>query len=166
LDFDGFAIGGSLGKSKEDMYKILEWVIPYLPKEKPRHLLGIGVVEDIFESVERGIDLFDCVSPTRIARSGYAHIRPLLGTKKNKFRYRLTANNYRMDNRSLDPNCKCKVCNMYSRAYIHHLLKTEELLGYNLISYHNLFFMLELMREIREAIRNGIFRKIRKEWMG
>ena len=166
LDFDGFAIGGSLGKSKEDMYKILEWVIPYLPKEKPRHLLGIGVVEDIFESVERGIDLFDCVSPTRIARSGYAHIRPPLGTKKNKFRYRLTANKYQMDNRSLDPNCKCKVCNMYSRAYIHHLLKTEELLGYNLISFHNLFFMLELMREIREAIRKGIFEKIKKEWMG
>ncbi|MFW6149846.1 MAG: tRNA guanosine(34) transglycosylase Tgt [Atribacterota bacterium] len=166
LDFDSFAIGGSLGKSKEHMHSVLNWVIPHLPKNKPRHLLGIGVVEDIFESVERGIDLFDCVSPTRIARSGYAHIRPPLGTKKNKYRYKLTAIKYRMDDQPLDPNCKCKVCKGYSRAYIQHLLKTEEIVGYNLISFHNVYFMLELMREIREAIKTRTLQKLKKKWMG
>jgi len=166
LPFDGFAIGGSLGKSKQDMYHVLDWVIPHLPDVKPRHLLGIGVVEDIFASVERGIDLFDCVSPTRIARSGFAHLRPPIGTKKNKFRYKLKSSRYITDTKPIDPNCSCKVCTQYSRAYVYHLLKTEELLGYTLISYHNLFFMLELMREIRQAIQEGTFVTLKKTWMG
>jgi len=163
--FDSYAIGGSLGKSKEHMYKILDWVIPYLPGNKTRHLLGIGVVEDIFESVERGVDLFDCVSPTRIARSGYSYMRPPNGTKKNKYRYKLTARKYRIDDRPLDPNCNCKVCTRYSRAYINHLIKTEELVGYNLISFHNVYFILQLMKEIREAIYTGNLQKLKKEWM-
>lgn len=166
LGFDGFAIGGSLGKSKRDMHRILEWVIPQLPDDKPRHLLGIGVVEDIFESVDRGVDLFDCVSPTRIARSGYAYVRPPLGNKKNKYRYKLTVRTHQIDERPLDPNCECKICQKYSRSYIHHLLKTEELVGYNLISFHNVYFMLQMMREIREAIKGGYFQKLKKEWMG
>lgn len=166
LDFDGYAIGGSLGKSKKDMHNVLEWVIPYLPEKKPRHLLGIGVVEDIFESVERGIDLFDCVSPTRIARSGFAHIRPPLGTKNNKFRYKLVSIKNSTDNKPLDPNCKCNVCSNYSRAYISHLIKTEEIVGFNLISFHNVYFMLQLMREIRVAIISGNFKKLKKEWIG
>ena len=165
LDFDGFAIGGSLGKSKKDMHHVLEWVIPLLTYNKPRHLLGIGVVEDIFEGVERGIDLFDCVSPTRLARSGYAHLNPPLGTKKNKYRYKLKSITYRSDNRALDPNCNCKVCQQYSRAYVHHLLRTEELLGYTLISYHNLYFMLQLMKDIREAIENEAFNDLKKTWL-
>jgi queuine tRNA-ribosyltransferase/7-cyano-7-deazaguanine tRNA-ribosyltransferase len=166
LDFDGYAIGGSLGKSKKDMYNILDWVIPFLPGDKPRHLLGIGVVEDIFESVERGVDLFDCVSPTRNARSGYSHIAPPLGTKKNKFRIKISSIRYRTDQQPLDPNCKCKVCKNYSRAYINHLLKTYELLGYNLISYHNLFFMLDLMRKIRCSINDNSFMVLKKKWLG
>ncbi len=165
LNFDSYAIGGSLGKSKQDMYNIIEWVIPYLSEEKPRHLLGIGVVEDIFESVERGIDLFDCVSPTRIARSGYAHIRPPLGTKKNKYRLKLFSIRNSMDDQPLDPNCSCNVCKNYSRAYIYHLLKTEELFGYTLMSFHNVYFMLELMKEIREAIDENRFQDLKKEWM-
>jgi len=165
LDFDGFAIGGSLGKSKNDMHNVLDWVIPNLTENKPRHLLGIGVVEDIFESVERGVDLFDCVGPTRLARSGFVYIRPPLGTKKNKYRYKIKSQKYKLDDQSLDPNCKCKVCKNYSRAYIYHLLKTEELLGYNLMSYHNVHFMLQLMREIRAAIHEGRFQKLKKEWM-
>ena len=165
LDFDSYAIGGSLGKSKKDMYNILDWVIPYLPENKTRHLLGIGVVEDIFESVERGIDLFDCVSPTRMARSGFACITPPIGTKKNKYRIKLSSIKYRQDKTSLDPNCKCKVCNNYSRAYLHHLLKTEELLGYNLISFHNVYFMLGLMNKIRNAINKGTYQKLKKEWL-
>jgi len=166
LDFDGYAIGGSLGKSKKDMHNILDWVIPYLPGNKPRHLLGIGVVEDIFASVERGVDLFDCVSPTRIARSGYSHINPPLGTKKNKFRIKISSIKYRTEQQPLDCNCKCKVCKNYSRAYINHLLKTNELLGYNLISYHNLFFMLELMREIRRSIDECSLLELKKKWLG
>jgi queuine tRNA-ribosyltransferase/7-cyano-7-deazaguanine tRNA-ribosyltransferase len=166
LGFDGFAIGGSLGKSKGDMYNILEWVIPHLPNCKPRHLLGIGVVEDIFEAVIRGVDLFDCVSPTRIARNGYVYVRPPVGTRKNKYRYRVTTVKYRLDSQSLDPNCGCKVCENYSRAYIRHLLKTEELIGYNLISFHNVYFMLQLMREIRVAIADGYLHQMMKEWMG
>jgi queuine tRNA-ribosyltransferase/7-cyano-7-deazaguanine tRNA-ribosyltransferase len=165
FDFDGYAIGGSLGKSKKDMHNVLDWVIPYLSENKPRHLLGIGVVEDIFSSVERGIDLFDCVSPTRIARSGFSHIGPPLGTKKNKFRMKISSIKYRYENKPLDPNCKCKVCKNYSRAYINHLLKTNELLGYNLVSYHNLYFMLELMREIRLTIEENSFLKLKKKWI-
>jgi queuine tRNA-ribosyltransferase len=166
LDFDCYAIGGSLGKSKKDMHNVLEWVMPFLPENKPRHLLGIGVVEDIFESVRRGVDLFDCVSPTRIARSGFAHLHPPLGTKKNKFRFKLLSMRNRLDNLPLDPFCQCKVCQQYSRAYIYHLLKSSEMLGYRLISYHNLFFMLDLMKKIREAIRQGEFNILMKTWLG
>ena len=166
LDFDGYAIGGSLGKSKKDLHNVLDWVIPILPEDKPRHLLGIGVVEDIFESVERGIDLFDCVSPTRIARSGYSHIAPPLGTKKNKFRIKISSINYTIDQKPLDPNCECEICKNYSRAYINHLFRTNELIGYNLISYHNLFFMLELMRGIRQAIDENSFLELKKKWLG
>jgi queuine tRNA-ribosyltransferase len=165
LDFDSYAIGGSLGKSKKDMHNVLDWVIPHLPENKTRHLLGIGVVEDIFESVKRGVDLFDCVSPTRMARSGFAHIRPPIGTKKNKYRIKLTLTKYRTDKTSLDPSCQCKVCNNYSRAYIHHLLKTEELLGFNLISFHNVYFMIQLMKKIRDAIDTESYQKIKKEWL-
>jgi queuine tRNA-ribosyltransferase/7-cyano-7-deazaguanine tRNA-ribosyltransferase len=165
LNFDGYAIGGSLGKSKRDMHNILNWVIPFLPANKPRHLLGIGVVEDIFESVDRGVDLFDCVSPTRIARSGYSHISPPFGTKKNKYRIKISSKNFRIDKQPLDPNCECKVCKNYSRAYINHLIKTNELLGYNLISYHNVFFMLELMRKIRFSIDEGSLTELKKKWI-
>ncbi len=166
LNFDGYAIGGSLGKSKKDMHNVLDWVIPNLIEDKPRHLLGIGVVEDIFESVERGVDLFDCVSPTRIARSGFAYIKPPIGTKKNKYRYKIKSMKYSEDFKPLDPNCKCKVCKNYSRAYIYHLLKTEEIVGLNLISYHNVHFMLQLMRNIRQAIGKDRYQELKKEWMG
>jgi queuine tRNA-ribosyltransferase/7-cyano-7-deazaguanine tRNA-ribosyltransferase len=164
LGFDGYAIGGSLGKSKRDMNNVLNWVIPHLPDNKPCHLLGIGAVEDIFESVERGVDLFDCVSPTRMARGGYVFIRPPLGTKKNKYRYKIKSIKYNMDDKPLDPNCKCHVCKSYSRAYVQHLLKTEELIGFNLMSYHNVNFILQLMKEIREAIETSTFQKLKKHW--
>ncbi|MHA2431373.1 MAG: tRNA guanosine(34) transglycosylase Tgt [Promethearchaeota archaeon] len=166
LDFDGLAIGGSLGKSKKDMHQVLDWVIPNLPNEKPRHLLGIGVVEDIFTSVERGVDLFDCVSPTRLARSGFAHISPPIGTKKNKFRFKLTAIKYRLDENPIDAQCDCKICKKYTRAYIHHLLKTEEIVGLHLISYHNLYFMLKLMKEIRKSIEFNSFYELKHHWIG
>lgn len=166
LPFDGFAIGGSLGKSKKDMHKVLEWVIKELPENKPRHLLGIGTVEDIFESVERGVDLFDCVSPTRIARASYVHICPSSGGNlKNKFRYRLTNSKFKFDKKPLDPNCRCKVCRNYSRAYIRHLFKAKEMLAYSLASYHNLYFLLNLMKEIRKSIAKNKFRALKKKWL-
>jgi queuine tRNA-ribosyltransferase/7-cyano-7-deazaguanine tRNA-ribosyltransferase len=165
LDFDGLAIGGSLGKSKKDMYHILDWVEPYLPDDKPCHLLGIGVIEDIFASVERGIDLFDCVSPTRLARSGLAHISPPSGTKENKFRFKLISKKYQNDSKPIDPNCSCKICKNYSRAYISHLLKVKELLGYQLISYHNVYFMIHFMRELRKAIKKEYFIEMKKDWL-
>ncbi|MFW6233322.1 MAG: tRNA guanosine(34) transglycosylase Tgt [Nanoarchaeota archaeon] len=165
LDFDYIAIGGSLGKSKVDMHNILDWTIPLLPENKPRHLLGIGVVEDIFESVKRGVDLFDCVSPTRIARNGYVYINPPLGNKSNKFRFKLT-HKYNDDFSSLDENCNCKICNNYTKSYIRHLLKNSELLAYNLISYHNVYFLINLMKKIRISIDSNNFDNFKKEWLG
>ena len=164
LPFDGLAVGGSLGKSKSDMHRILDWVVPELPDDKPRHLLGIGVVEDIFEAVERGIDLFDCVSSTMIARVGYIYVRPPLGTMANKFRYRVTTAGYKEDKTVLDPNCDCKICKNYSRAYLNHLFSANEFLAYTLASYHNIHFFMRLMKEIRVAIKEGTFSKLKKQW--
>jgi tRNA-guanine family transglycosylase len=164
LGFDSLAIGGSLGRSKKDMYNILDWVMPNLPETKPRHLLGIGVVEDIFEGVQRGIDLFDCVTPTRMARIGYVFVRPPLGTKNNKYRYKVLSTENSHEQSPLDPSCRCRVCKHYSRAYVNHLFKAEELLAYNLVSYHNTYFFLQLMREIREAIESGAFLEMKKKW--
>jgi len=166
LPFDGIAIGGSLGRSKKDMHHILDWVIPLLPENKPRHLLGIGVVEDIFEAIERGVDLFDCVGPTRMARTGYVYVMPSLGNKKNKFRYKVKLGKYKNDLKPLDPKCKCRVCRNYSRAYINHLFKAREYLAYNLVSYHNVYFFIQLMKDIREAIERGRFIKLKKQWLG
>lgn len=166
LDFDGYCIGGSLGKTKQKMHNILEWCINLLPENKPRHLLGIGTVEDIFNSVERGIDLFDCVAPPRLARAGYIYISYKSGgSKKNKFRYRLKNAKYEKDKLPLDPNCNCKVCKHYSRAYIRHLFKSKELLAYNLATYHNLYFILRLMEDIRKAIKNNEFLKLKNKWL-
>lgn len=164
-NFDSIAIGGSLGKSKKDMHNILEWVIPLLPEEKPRHLLGIGVVEDIFEAVERGIDLFDCITSTRMARAGYAYANPPYGNIKNKFKYKVTSIKYKYDQSPLDKECNCKICKNYSRAYINHLFKANELLAYNLLSYHNVYFFIDLMGKIRKAINEGDFIKLKKKWL-
>lgn len=164
LPFDSIAIGGSLGKSKKDLHNILGWIKPYLPDEKPRHLLGIGVVEDLFESVYRGMDLFDCVSPTRMARAGFVYVSPPLGNRKNKYKYKIAGASFRHDNKPVDPNCKCRVCRNYSRAYINHLFKANELLAYSLTSYHNIHFFMQLMRDIRDSIDNSKFGQMRKKW--
>ena len=163
LPFDGLAIGGSLGKSKKDMYNILDWVVPLLPEEKPRHLLGIGVVEDLFEAVERGVDLFDCVAPTRMARFGYVYVNPPLGNKDNKFKYKISAK-YAQDSSPLDPNCECKVCERYSRGYIYHLTRSNELLVHSLMSYHNIHFFVNLMQKIRNSIEGSKFSRLKNEW--
>ncbi|MFH1590817.1 MAG: tRNA guanosine(34) transglycosylase Tgt [archaeon] len=167
MEFDGFGIGGSLGKSKADMHHILEWVVPLLPDDKPRHLLGIGTVEDFFESVERGIDLFDCVGPTRAARVGLIYLRPESGgTKANKFRIKVTAGKYSKDTQPLDPNCRCPACQNHTRAFIRHLFKASEILALTLASMHNLYFFNTLMAEIRDSILDGTFSSLKKRWLG
>jgi queuine tRNA-ribosyltransferase/7-cyano-7-deazaguanine tRNA-ribosyltransferase len=167
LDFDGYGIGGSLGKSKRDMLNILEWVVPLLPEDKPRHLLGIGAIEDIFNSVERGIDMFDCVSPTRWARRGCLFVSPEEGgTPENRFRIHIKNARYRDDETPVDRNCDCFVCRNYSKAYLRHLFISQELTYFRLASYHNLYFMIRLMDEIRESIENGTFFDLKKEWLG
>lgn len=166
LKFDGYAIGGSLGKSKKDMHKILDWVMEELPEDKPRHLLGIGTVEDIFNCIEKGIDLFDCVGPTRIARAGYCYISPESGGNlKNKFRIRVNRAIYKQDKKPIDKNCNCKVCKNYSRSYINHLFKAREYLAYHLVSYHNLYFILNLTKQIRESIVKGEFLDLKKSFL-
>ncbi len=163
--FDAYAIGGSLGKSKADMLRVLEWSNDNLPNEKPRHLLGIGSVEDIFEAVERGVDLFDCILPTRLARMGIMLVRPESGGNiKNRWRRHINAS---MENDSLplDPYCDCPTCARFSRAYVRHLQKTGEMLGHTLVSVHNVAFMMRLMREIRTALHEGKFADIKKAWL-
>jgi|TARA_B100001971_G_C18222984_1_gene558440 queuine tRNA-ribosyltransferase/7-cyano-7-deazaguanine tRNA-ribosyltransferase len=166
LPFHGFGIGGSLGKSKPDMHRILEWVIPLLPKNKPRHLLGIGAVEDLFNAVERGIDMFDCVAPTRWARRGHLYVTPVSGgTKKNKFRLNIGNNRFKEDKKPIDKGCNCYVCKNYSRAYLRHLFVSKELAYFRLASLHNLNFLLRLMDKIRDSINNDDLSRLKKEWL-
>jgi tRNA-guanine transglycosylase len=147
MPFEGFAIGGSLGPSQEDMRRVLEWSVPPLPADRPRHLIGIGEPADLFDAVERGIDSFDCVSPTRLARRG------VLYTSHG----RITVSNaeYRMDFSPVDEGCGCYTCSQFTRAYLHHLFVCEELLAYRLATIHNLYFLSSLMARIRHAVEDG-----------
>jgi tRNA-guanine transglycosylase len=154
LPFFGFGIGGSLGKSKKDIIKVLNWTIPLLDENKPRHLLGIGEVDDIFHSIEQGIDLFDCIIPTRWARHGTGFTY--------KGRINLKSSKYITDKKPIDPECKCNVCQKYSRAYICHLLKEKEIYGIILLTEHNVFWILNLFKEIRKALKNNQFQQLKK----
>ncbi len=149
LDFPGFGIGGSLGKSKKDMHKVLDWVAPILPETKPRHLLGIGSVEDIYEAVKRGMDSFDCVIPTRLGRNGAALTR--------KGNLNIKAASYHLDKRPIEAGCGCYTCRHFARYYLCHLFKAGEMLGPILTTIHNLHFMENLMKEIRDDILNSKF---------
>ncbi len=155
MDFDGFGIGGSF--SKHDILGILDKVNAELPKEKPRHLLGIGEPEDIFIGVEAGIDTFDCVLPTRNGRTGGIY------TRQGKIQ--IPNAEYREDYSPLDQGCVCPICATYTRAYIHHLFRTKELLGPVLASQHNLFFLTNLTRQIRTSILDGTFKKFRDTFL-
>lgn len=155
MDFDGFGIGGSF--SKQDILGILDKVDRELPKEKPRHLLGIGEPEDIFIGVEAGIDTFDCVLPTRNGRTG--------GIYTTKGKIQLPNAEYREDFTPLDTGCECPVCTTYSRAYIHHLFRSKEMLGPILASMHNLYFLTNLTKKIRESILNGNFELYRDAFL-
>ncbi|MFQ6117349.1 MAG: tRNA guanosine(34) transglycosylase Tgt [Candidatus Bipolaricaulia bacterium] len=160
LDFDGYAIGGSLGKSKREMHRVLEWAVPLLPENRPRHLLGIGEVEDIFAAVERGIDLFDCVAPTRMARNGTLFVKD-----SERFRMHIRGAQYREDPRLIEERCNCSTCRNYSRAYLRHLFEAKEILAMRLATIHNLYFLESLMRQIRAAIAEGRFAELRREWL-
>ncbi len=157
LDFPGYGIGGlSVGEPKEKMYNILEEIEPYLPRNKPRYLMGVGSPDCLIEAVRRGIDMFDCVLPTRIARNGTVMTS----------RGRLVVRNavFADDFRPLDPECSCYTCRNYSRAYIRHLLKAGEILGMRLTTIHNLYFLLRLMHRIRQAISDGCFEDLALEF--
>ncbi len=145
FDFPGYALGGlSVGEENELMYEMLDVTVPELPQSKPRYLMGVGTPEDLIQGVLRGIDMFDCVMPTRIARHGSIYT--------NKGRLTIRNASFSADFSPLDPECSCYVCRNYSRAYIRHLLKRKEILGHRLTSYHNIYFFQNLMTKIREAI--------------
>ena len=162
MGFDGLCIGGSLGAEKAQMYEVVAMTVPYLPDALPRHLLGVGDVDDLFESVARGIDMFDCVSPTRLGRHGTALVRdPSRRWKVNVLNAAL-----REDDAPLQEGCRCYTCRHYSRAYIHYLYRAKELFGIRLVSLHNVAFLLSLMAEIRTAISEGRFATLYAEWLG
>ncbi|QSO52482.1 tRNA guanosine(34) transglycosylase Tgt [Alicyclobacillus curvatus] len=157
LDFPGYAIGGlSVGEPKPLMYDILAYTTPWLPVDKPRYLMGVGSPDDLFEGVERGVDMFDCVLPTRIARNGTVLTSEGKRVMKNA--------QYSDDFLPLDPNCDCRVCKTFSRAYIRHLIKADEVLGIRLTSYHNVYFMLDLMKKIRQSIEEKRFLAYKQEF--
>ncbi len=164
--FDGIAIGGSLGNSKQDMHQVLDWTVPRLDDDRPRHLLGIGEIDDIFECVARGIDTFDCVSPTRIARRGSLLLSPQAGgSQDNKFHINIKSAKFKEDGSPIDSNCTCSTCATYSRAYLRHLYVSRELSYFRLATLHNLHFILSFMEEIRESIRTGTFAEMKERWL-
>jgi queuine tRNA-ribosyltransferase len=167
MDFDGMAIGGNLGKTKEDMHAVLDWTVPFLPRDKPRHLLGIGDIPDIFEAVQRGCDTFDCVSPTRIARNAALHARfDDDGAPLPRFRLNLRNARFKDDPRPVMDGCDCYTCRHYSRAYIHHLFRADEMLAFTLATFHNLHFISALCVDIRQALRDDTFHELKADWLG
>lgn len=155
LELDGYAIGGlAVGETHEEMYYILDEVVPYLPEDKPTYLMGVGTPQNILEGVERGVDFFDCVYPTRNGR--HAHVYT------NKGKINLKNAKYERDDRPIEEGCKCPACQRYSRAYIRHLLKANEMLGMRLCVLHNLYFYNKMMEEIRDALDNGCFAEYKK----
>ena len=167
LPFEGIAIGGSLGNSKQDMHQVLDWTVPRLDEGRPRHLLGIGEIDDLLECVARGIDTFDCVSPTRIARRGSLLLSPESGgSKENKFRLNIKSSKFKADGGPIDGHCTCPTCRSLSRAYLRHLYVSRELSYFRLATIHNLYFMLRFMEEIRDNIRSGTFLQLKAKWLG
>lgn len=162
--FDAIALGGA-HKNKENMYEIIDWTTDIISREKPTHMLGIGEVDDIFEIIQRGIDTFDCVIPTRLGRTGFFFISPPYGTCRNRFRTDIDKPIYRQDSKPLDENCNCYTCQNFTRGYISHLFKSRELLAYNLLSIHNLYFLINLTKQIRQSILDDNFQLFKKKWL-
>ncbi len=173
LPFHGIAVGGNLGKGHDDMKAVLEWTVPLLPEGKPRHLLGIGDVEGVFAAVERGMDTFDCVMPTRSARAGALltlspDAEDVAAKTGVNARHRLNIKNVRFagDTRPVEVGCDCYTCASYTRAYLRHLFKADEQLGQQLATIHNLRFMSRLLFRIREALAAGALAELRREVLG
>ena len=157
LGFEGYAVGGlSVGESKADMYAMLDITVPELPEDKPRYLMGVGLPEDLIEGVARGIDLFDCVVPSRHGRTGSLFT--------GSGRVVIKQAQYRRDERPIDPDCGCLVCKRYSRAYLHHLFNVKEMLGARLNTIHNLWYFSDLMQRVRSSIERGTFSVFREEF--
>lgn len=157
LGFDGYAVGGlSVGESKADMYAMLDVTVPELPEDKPRYLMGVGLPEDLIEGVARGIDLFDCVVPSRHGRTGSLFT--------GVGRVVIKQAQYTRDERPIDPDCGCPVCKRHSRAYLHHLFNVKEMLGARLNTIHNLWYFADLMQQIRSSIERGTFAAFREEF--
>ncbi len=157
LDFEGYAIGGlSVGESKADMYAMLDVTAPELPESKPRYLMGVGLPEDLIEGVARGVDLFDCVVPSRHGRTGWLFT--------GFGRVSIKQAQFKQDERPIDPDCGCPVCKRYSRAYLHHLFNVKEMLGSRLNTIHNLWYFADLMQRVRSSIERGTFLTMREEF--
>lgn len=157
LDFEGYAIGGlSVGESKADMYAMLDVTAPELPEAKPRYLMGVGLPEDLIEGVARGVDLFDCVVPSRHGRTGWLFT--------GFGRVSIKQAQYKQDERPIDQDCGCPVCKRYSRAYLHHLFNVKEMLGARLNTIHNLWYFADLMQRVRSSIERGTFLTMREEF--
>ncbi len=156
LDLDGYAIGGlAVGESAEEMYRIIEAVEPFMPKNKPRYLMGVGTPVNILEAVYRGVDFFDCVMPSRNARHGHLFTsKGIINIKNEKYAH---------DFSPIDENCECPVCKTYSKAYVRHLIKADEMLGMRLAVMHNLFFYNDLTAKIRQALAEGRFEEFYRE---
>ena len=155
LDLDGYAVGGlAVGESHEEMYRILDAVVPFLPEDKPTYLMGVGTPANILEGVERGVDFFDCVYPTRNGRHGHVYT--------NHGKLNLFNAKYELDDRPIEEGCQCPACRSYSRAYIRHLLKAKEMLGMRLCVLHNLYFYNTMMEEIRDAIEAGNYKEYKR----
>ena len=158
MNFDGYAIGGlSVGEPKEEMMKVLDFLPEQMPTDKPRYLMGVGTPLDLVEGVAMGVDMFDCVMPSRNARNGY------LFTSEGVVKIRNAK--YKIDTGPLDPNCSCNTCKNYSRSYLHHLQKTNEILGSRLNTFHNLFYYQDLMRSIRESLKSNTFDVFRENFL-
>jgi queuine tRNA-ribosyltransferase len=157
-DWPGFGIGGlSVGEEKEAMYQMIEVVDDALPKTHPRYLMGVGFPEDVIEAVARGVDLFDCVAPTRMGRNGAVFTRD--------GRLNIKRSEYRLDKRPLDPDCDCATCTRFSRGYVRHLFVSDEILGLRLLSLHNVHFLLSIARGARQAIINGDYDTWSRDWL-
>lgn len=156
MDLDGYAVGGlAVGESHEDMYRILDAVVPHLPVNKPTYLMGVGTPANILEAVDRGIDFFDCVYPSRNGRHGHVYT--------NKGKMNLFNAKFELDDTPIEEGCNCPACRSYSRAYIRHLLKAKEMLGMRLCVLHNLYFYNTMMEEIREAIETGNYKQYKEK---
>ena len=166
LPWQGFAIGGSLGNTKQEMHQVLDWTLPGLPDDRPRHLLGIGELDDLFEGVARGVDTFDCVIPTRFARNGHLFVPPGTPGRSPRGTWNVLNARFREMDEPIQADCNCYTCRHFSLAYLRHLHKAEEMLAYTLGSMHNLHYLLGVMRDIRKALEEDRFEEYRREMLG